>query len=126
MSLKISRVAAGVVLFTLVQKDLRDHLVSSCCVLRIPCVSVLDPVLRSLAAIFGVESQDQPGRQHVLDADYSNRIDVMDFALAHDDGQATPALAEADVVLVGVFSNVPDTNYCLSGQSRGKCSKCPP
>ena len=108
----------GVVLFTLVQKDLRDHLVSSCRVLRIPCVSVLDPVLRTLAAYFGVESQDQPGRQHVLDADYFNRIDAMDFALAHDDGQATPALAEADVVLVGV-SRTSKTPTCVYLANRG-------
>lgn len=96
------RASPGVVLFTLVQKDLRDHLLSSCRLLRIPCVSVLDPVLGALANYFGVESQDQPGRQHVLDANYFNRIDAMDFALSHDDGQATPAFEEADVVLVGV------------------------
>ena len=103
----------GVVLFTLVQKDLRDHLLSSCRILRIPCVSVLDPVLRALAAYFGVESQDQPGRQHALDDEYFNRIDAMDFALTHDDGQGTMALAEADVVLVGVSrtSKTPTSVY---------------
>ena len=108
----------GVVLFTLVQKDLRDHLVSSCRMLRIPCVLVLDPVLRTLAAYFGVESKDQPGRQHVPDADYFNRIDAMDFAFAHDDGQGTPALAEADVVLVGV-SRTSKTPTCVYLANRG-------
>lgn len=108
----------GVVLFTLVQKDLRDHLVSSCRLLRIPCVSVLDPVLRTLAAYFGVESQDQPGRQHALDAGYFNRMDAMDFAIAHDDGQGTPALAEADVILVGV-SRTSKTPTCVYLANRG-------
>ena len=108
----------GVVLFTLVQRDLRDHLVSSCRRMRIPCVSVLDPVLRTLAAYFGEESQDQPGRQHALDAGYFNRIDAMDYALAHDDGQRTPALAEADVILIGV-SRTSKTPTCVYLANRG-------
>jgi len=108
----------GVVLFTLVQKDLGDRLQSSCRRLRMPCVSVLDPVLRTLAGHFGVESQDQPGRQHTLDAGYFNRIDAMDYALAHDDGQRTPELAEADVILIGV-SRTSKTPTCVYLANRG-------
>ena len=33
---------------------------------------------------------------------YKNRIEAIDFALAHDDGQSNQNLAEADVILVGV------------------------
>ncbi len=108
----------GVVLFTLVQRDLSDHLLSSCRRLRMPCVSVLDPVLRVLAGHFGAESQDQPGRQHALDAGYFNRIDAMDFTLAHDDGQRTLELAEADVILVGV-SRTSKTPTCVYLANRG-------
>ena len=42
----------------------------------------------------------------------------MDFALAHDDGQGTPALAEADVVLVGV-SRTSKTPTCVYLANRG-------
>ena len=44
------------------------------------------------------------GRSHnIADAnDYKNRIEAINFALAHDDGQSHKNLATADVILVGV------------------------
>jgi len=66
----------------------------------------------------GLESQSQPGRQHILDADYFRRIEAMEYALQHDDGQATWNLAEADVILIGV-SRCSKTPTCLYLANRG-------
>jgi regulator of PEP synthase PpsR (kinase-PPPase family) len=53
------------------------------------------------------------GAQHALDAEYFSRIEALDFAIAHDDGQGFGDLEAADVVLVGVSrtSKTPTSIY---------------
>jgi regulator of PEP synthase PpsR (kinase-PPPase family) len=52
----------------------------------------------------GVKSTHTIGRIHnIVDSEeYKNRIEAINFSLAHDDGQSHKNLAEADVILVGV------------------------
>src|ERR1700751_3792877 len=52
----------------------------------------------------GVKSTHTIGRSHnIVDSDaYKNRIEAINFSLAHDDGQSDKNLAAADVILVGV------------------------
>jgi regulator of PEP synthase PpsR (kinase-PPPase family) len=105
-------------MFTLVDEELRRRLEEFCRENQVPCVSVLDPLIGALGTYLGIESQRQPGRQHILDAGYFSRMDAMDFALAHDDGQATWELHEADVVLVGV-SRTSKSPTCIYLANRG-------
>jgi hypothetical protein len=108
----------GPVLFTLVNAALRDHLIEGCRRLEVPCIAVLDPVIHRLATWFEVAIRGRPGLQHVLDAEYFERMDAMNFALAHDDGQLTEDLNLADVVLVGV-SRTSKTPTCIYLANRG-------
>ena len=108
----------GLVMFTLVDEKLRRRLQETCRELQVPCIPVLDPLINALAAYLGLESQSQPGRQHMLDAEYFGRMDAMDFALAHDDGQSTWDLHEADVILMGV-SRTSKTPTCIYLANRG-------
>lgn len=52
----------------------------------------------------GLKSTHSVGRGHnsVNSAKYQNRIDAINFSLAHDDGQFVTNLDKADVILVGV------------------------
>ncbi len=108
----------GVVLFTLVDKTLRDRLERGCHRLGVPSVPVLEPVIEVLSAHIGSKVSGQPGRQHLLDAEYFTRIDAMHFVLAHDDGQSVHDLEDADVVLVGV-SRTSKTPTCFYLANRG-------
>lgn len=108
----------GLVMFTLVDETLRRRLQDFCREKQVPCIPVLDPLINALAAFLGIESQRQPGRQHVMDAEYFGRMDAMDFALSHDDGQSTWDLHEADVVLMGV-SRTSKTPTCIYLANRG-------
>jgi len=76
-------------------------------------VSVLDPVLAAFQSYLGKRSTGRIGAQHVLDADYFKRIEALNFSLAHDDGQHSEGIEEADVVLVGVSrtSKTPTSIY---------------
>lgn len=108
----------GLVLFTLVDKTLRDVLQSRCDALGVPCVSVLGPVISAVGAFLGAESRGLPGRQHEMNAEYFARIEAMSFAIAHDDGQLTRDLPRADIVLVGV-SRTSKTPTCTYLANRG-------
>jgi regulator of PEP synthase PpsR (kinase-PPPase family) len=92
----------GLVIFTLVQPDLRQALQDGCRQLNTPCVPILDGVFSALSSLVGAESRPQIGRQHAMDAGYFSRIEAMNFMLQHDDGQAVWDLDQADLVLVGV------------------------
>ena len=57
-----------------------------------------------LEAEFGVKSNHRVGRfsDAAKSQEYNDRIEAINFSLAHDDGQSARNLAEADVILVGV------------------------
>src|SRR5690349_4053822 len=52
--------APGPVLFTLVEKHLRRQLRDACIRLQLPCVPVLDPILRGLSHYLGVQTSQKP------------------------------------------------------------------
>jgi len=108
----------GVVLYTLVNDNLRMSLIEGCRKLQAPTIPVLDPVIGALGAYLGRQSRGLPGQQHLLDAEYFQRIDAMTFALNHDDGQSAWGLNEADVILVGV-SRTSKTPTCMYLANRG-------
>ena len=108
----------GPVLYTLVDPDLRDVLRDHCRRLQLPSVGVLDQVMNVLAVHFHSKSEQWPGRQHQLDEGYFDRIDAMHYTLAHDDGQSTHDLDDADVVLVGP-SRTSKTPTCVYLANRG-------
>lgn len=108
----------GPVLYTMVDDALRAVLTDACRRLGVAAVDILDPVMHALAHHFQRTGARRPGRQHALDSVYFERIEAMDFAIAHDDGQGTEGLHEADVVLVGV-SRTSKTPTCIYLAQRG-------
>ena len=108
----------GLVLFTIVNEKLRQHLLEGCRRLGVKVVPVLDPIMSALAEHIGQSARGQSGRQHALDAEYFDRIAAMDFALTHDDGQSARTYDEADVILLGV-SRSSKTPTCIYLANRG-------
>lgn len=103
----------GLVLFTIVDQELREILVKGCAKAKLPIVPVLDPVIMAFGKYLGEKAVNLPGRQHEMDAEYFHRIDAMHFTIAHDDGQHLEDLDKADIVLVGVSrtSKTPTSIY---------------
>lgn len=108
----------GPVLFTFVDKKLRRKLQQACAQMDVPCMPVLDPILRTMSSYLGLPSQGVPGLQHSLDDAYFKRIDAVDFALSYDDGRTLDGLEDADVILVGV-SRTSKTPTCIFLARRG-------
>ncbi len=69
------------------------------------------------------------GRSHAIrvnSEDYKNRIEAINFTLAHDDGQSAKGLAGADVILVGVSrSGKTPTSLYLAMQYGVKAANYP-
>ena len=108
----------GFVLFTMVNVDVRKRLQIACRRLQVPCVSVLQPIMSALTDYLQTEEQARPGRQHMLDGEYYERITALDYAMTHDDGQSAWNLEEAQVILVGV-SRTSKTPTCIYLANRG-------
>jgi regulator of PEP synthase PpsR (kinase-PPPase family) len=92
----------GLVLYTLVNSNIRRELEQKTRRRGIHAVSALDPVVDALSAVLGQEAKARPGRQHALDAAYFARVDAIQFTIAHDDGIGSENWEEADIVLAGV------------------------
>lgn len=103
----------GIVLFTLVDKELAQRLGEACRACGSPCLSVLSPILDLFQSYIGTASTPRAGAQHMLNADYFKRIDALNFTMMHDDGQQPENLENADVVLLGVSrtSKTPTSIY---------------
>ena len=103
----------GLILFTLVNVDLRASLERRTTALNLPAVAVLDTVTDALSRMLGQKAKARPGRQHALDAAYFARVDAIQFTVAHDDGVAWEDWEEADIILAGVSrtSKTPTSIY---------------
>lgn len=105
--------APGIVLFTLLEKDLAVRLEARCQQINCPSLSIIGPVMQLFQAYLGADTTGRVGAQHTLNADYFKRIDALNYTMMHDDGQHVEGLEEADVVLVGVSrtSKTPTSFY---------------
>lgn len=103
----------GLVLFTLVNQGMRSALEAQCRALGLPAVAPLDPVTDALSGLLGQQAKARPGRQHVLDAAYFQRVEAIQFTMAHDDGIGAEDWEEADLILAGVSrsSKTPTSIY---------------
>ena len=89
-----------IVFSTLVKSDLSEIVRGSEGMHMDLIQTFVDPLEQEL----GIKSTHTIGRSHNIadSADYKNRIEAINFSLAHDDGQSHKNLATADVILVGV------------------------
>ena len=103
----------GLVLYTLVDHNVRRKLETRTRAMGLPAVSALDPVIDALSRLLGMEAKERPGGQHTLDAAYFQRVEAIQYTIAHDDGVAPEDWDRADIVLAGVSrtSKTPTSIY---------------
>jgi regulator of PEP synthase PpsR (kinase-PPPase family) len=103
----------GIVLYTIVDRELADLIDERCRDMGVPCVNVLEPVMNVFQTHLGVTSRRRVGAQHVMNAEYFARIEALNFTMDHDDGQMPDDYDDADVVLIGISrtSKTPTSIY---------------
>jgi [pyruvate, water dikinase]-phosphate phosphotransferase / [pyruvate, water dikinase] kinase len=103
----------GIVLYTVVKKELIEEIERTCRELKVPCLHVLEPIMKVFESYLGAPQKPVVAGQHLLDAEYFARIDALNFAMAHDDGQLPQDLNHADIIILGISrtSKTPTSIY---------------
>jgi regulator of PEP synthase PpsR (kinase-PPPase family) len=91
----------AVMVYTLVEPELREVMRQLCRRSRVHYCDLLGHPIDSISRVAGVAARMQPGVRAPLDATYFKRIEAIEFAVKYDDGVGR-GLDEADIVLVGV------------------------
>lgn len=102
---RINRCAADrgykpIVFTTLVNPEVLDRIMTA----NALYLDLFGAFVKPLEHILGMKSSHSIGKSHKAtnSLQYRNRIDAINFSLAHDDGQFISGLAQADVILIGV------------------------
>ena len=103
----------GILLYSVVDPEIRKLIERLCSESNIPNLSVLDPLMDILSSVLGYRQNTQPGGQHKLDKAYFDRMAAVEFAVNHDDGLNMDRIKDAQILLVGVSrtSKTPTSMY---------------
>ncbi len=102
-----------IVLYTIVDNELAKYMVTISKKNNIPCFEVLGNLISDFSNLLKQEAIRKPSGQHILDKEYYNRIEAVQFTISHDDGKKVSDLDKSDVILVGVSrtSKTPTSIY---------------
>jgi [pyruvate, water dikinase]-phosphate phosphotransferase / [pyruvate, water dikinase] kinase len=91
----------AVMVYTLVDRELRESMRSLCRSSKIHYCDILGHPIESIAKVSGMAAKMTPGARPPLNSTYFKRMEAIEFAVKFDDGVGS-GLHEADLVLVGV------------------------
>ena len=103
----------SVILYTIVDNSLAKYLSNVSNEKQIPCFSVLGNLILNFSKILNQKASHEPSGQHVLNDEYYDRIEAIQFTMNHDDGNLSNEIEKSDIVLVGVSrtSKTPTSIY---------------
>lgn len=91
----------GTIVHTLVDEELRSVLFGIAEERGVNTVDLMGDLMAQMSEVLGQSPINSPGRYRQLHLEYFERVDAIDFALAHDDGMRISELGQADIVLIG-------------------------
>jgi len=92
----------SVILYTIVDNNLAKYLANVSNNKKIPCFGVLGNLILNFSKILNQKASHEPSGQHVLNEEYYERIEAIQFTMNHDDGNLSNEIEKSDIVLVGV------------------------
>jgi len=103
----------SIVLYTIVDVKLARFLTSKCEKEKIPCFSVLGNLVLSFSKLLNQKASHVQSGQHVLNKEYYERIEAIQFTMNHDDGNLIDDINKSDIILLGVSrtSKTPTSIY---------------
>ena len=103
----------SVILYTIVDNNLAKYLANVSDDKKIPCFGVLGNLILNFSKILNQKASREPSGQHVLNDEYYERIEAIQFTMNHDDGNLTNDIDKSDIVLIGVSrtSKTPTSIY---------------
>jgi regulator of PEP synthase PpsR (kinase-PPPase family) len=103
----------SVILYTIVDNNLAKYLSNVSDKKKIPCFGVLGNLILNFSKILNQKASHEPSGQHVLNDEYYDRIEAIQFTMNHDDGNLVNDIEKSDMILVGVSrtSKTPTSIY---------------
>lgn len=109
--------ANAMVVFTLVDPDLREHFHQIAAEQRVEAVDVIGQLIHKVGTYLDMQPLNRPTATMPLSEEYFRRVEAIEFAVKSDDGKEPRNLHKADLVLTGVSrtSKTPLSTY-LAGR----------
>jgi regulator of PEP synthase PpsR (kinase-PPPase family) len=103
----------SIILYTIVDNNLAKYLANVSADKKIPCFSVLGNLILNFSKILNQKATHEPSGQHILNEEYYDRIEAIQFTMNHDDGNLINEIDKSDIILVGVSrtSKTPTSIY---------------
>ena len=103
----------SIILYTIVDNNLAKYLENVSVDKKIPCFSVLGNLILNFSKILNQKATHEPSGQHILNEEYYDRIEAIQFTINHDDGNLINEIDKSDIILVGVSrtSKTPTSIY---------------
>ena len=103
----------AIILYTIVDTSLAKFLAKKGDEKKIPCFSVLGNLIMNFSKLLNQKASHVPSGQHALNEEYYERIEAIQFTMAHDDGNLVEDVDKADLILLGVSrtSKTPTSIY---------------
>ena len=103
----------SIILYTIVDNSLAKSLANMCNEKKIPCFGILGSLILSFSKLFNQKASHEPSGQHVLNEEYYNRIEAIQYTMNHDDGNLINDIEKSDIILLGVSrtSKTPTSIY---------------
>jgi regulator of PEP synthase PpsR (kinase-PPPase family) len=103
----------SVILYTIVDNSLAKYLANTSEEKKLPCFGVLGNLILNFSKILNQKASHEPSGQHVLNEEYYDRIEAIQFTMNHDDGNLLNDIEKSDIILVGVSrtSKTPTSIY---------------
>ena len=103
----------SIILYTIVNSKLAKYLTEKAYEREIPCFGVLGDLILNFSKVLNQKASHQPSGQHILNVEYYDRIEAIQFTMNHDDGNQTDDIEKSDIVLLGVSrtSKTPTSIY---------------
>ena len=92
----------SVILYTIVDNNLAKYLTKVSDEKKIHCFSVLGNLILNFSKILNQRASHEPSGQHILNEEYYERIEAIQFTMNHDDGNLINEIDQSDIILVGV------------------------
>ena len=103
----------SIILYTIVDNNLAKYLANTSNNKKIPCFGVLGNLILNFSKILNQKASHEPSGQHILNDEYYDRIEAIQFTMNHDDGNLMNEIDKSDIILVGVSrtSKTPTSIY---------------
>ena len=103
----------SIILYTIVDNNLAKYLANVSKDKKIPCFGVLGNLILNFSKILNQKATHEPSGQHILNEEYYDRIEAIQFTMNHDDGNLINEIDKSDIILVGVSrtSKTPTSIY---------------